>query len=50
VIGVFALFDNAYITGVHFLDLSFVIELIGIGIGIGSLKEYIHGASEPDNQ
>ena len=51
VIGVFALFDNSYITGVHYLDPSSVIVLILIGTGLrtGSLKEYIHGVSEPDN-
>jgi hypothetical protein len=49
---VFALFDNSYITGVHFLDPSSVIVLILIGAGlrIGSLKEYIHSVSKPDNQ
>jgi hypothetical protein len=49
VVGVFALFDNSYITGVHFLDPASITVLIGIGLGIGSLKEYIHGVSEPSN-
>jgi hypothetical protein len=49
VVGVFGLSNNTYITGVHFLDIPGIIVLIGIGMGIGSLKEYTHVASEPEN-
>jgi hypothetical protein len=43
-----ALLNNDFITGIHFLDHRSIIVLIGIGLGIGSLKEYVFQASEPN--
>ena len=48
IIGMLALLNNDFITGIHFLDLRSIIVLIGIGLGIGSLKEYVFQASEPN--
>jgi hypothetical protein len=48
IIGMLALLNNDFITGIHFLDHRSIIVLIGIGLGIGSLKEYVFQASEPN--
>lgn len=48
VIGLVALINDEFIAGVRLLDALTIIFLIGVGIGIGSLKEYIHQASEPN--
>jgi hypothetical protein len=40
-LGFTTLFDNPFITGVHNLGIIEIIVLIGIGLGIGSLKEIV---------
>jgi hypothetical protein len=40
-IGIFALPNNQYITGLRIIDGTAVIVLLGIGLGIGSLREFL---------
>jgi hypothetical protein len=40
-IGIFALPNNQYITGLRVIDGTAVIVLLGIGLGIGSLREFL---------
>jgi hypothetical protein len=41
-IGLTTLVDNSFITGIHSLGVVEVLILIGIGLGIGSLKEIVY--------
>jgi hypothetical protein len=41
-LGLTTLVDNAFITGIHNLGVVEIIILIGIGLGIGSLKEIVY--------
>lgn len=45
-IAMFALVDNTFISGIHNLGLPEIFFLIGIGLGIGSLKEFIADLKE----
>ena len=46
-VGITGFLNNDFITSVQVLDPKTIIILLGIGLGIGSLKEYIHNQSEP---
>jgi hypothetical protein len=37
-----ALIDNSFINGIHNLGILEIVFLIGIGLGIGSLKEFLY--------
>jgi hypothetical protein len=40
-VSVVALFNNGYITGLHNIGTQEVLVLLGIGLGIGSLKDFV---------
>jgi hypothetical protein len=46
-IGLIALLNNEFISNIHILDPLTIVFLIGIGLGIGSLKEYVYQATDP---
>ncbi|MGD9674749.1 MAG: hypothetical protein AB7U98_14880 [Candidatus Nitrosocosmicus sp.] len=47
-IGLTTLMDSDYISGIRIFDPYTIIVLLGIGLGLGSLKEYVYLRSEPD--
>jgi hypothetical protein len=44
-VGLLALLNNDYINGLRVIDFNATVVLLGIGLGIGSLKEFVDKAS-----
>lgn len=44
-VGLLALVNNDYVTGLRVIDFNAIVVLFGLGLGIGSLKEFVGKAS-----